>query len=95
MPSCFECKKKFSNNESFYKGKNNQPYCVECYSKLNSKKCHGCEKMIIPSEVTLTIGDTNYHTNCLKCFKCSKVLGATDEIYSKEDKFSCGKCIAE
>jgi hypothetical protein len=94
LPSCFECKKKFSNNESFYKGKNSQPYCVECYSKLNSKKCYGCEKMIVPSEVTLTIGDRNYHTACLKCFKCSKVLDATDEIYSKDDKFSCGKCIS-
>ena len=93
MPSCFECKRQFMNNESFYKGQNDKPYCVECYTKLNSKKCTGCSKMITPSETTISINDQNYHAECLKCFKCAKVLGSGDEIYSKDGQFACEKCV--
>ena len=95
MPSCFECKRQFSNNESFYKGTNDSPYCVECYTKLNSKMCTGCSKMIAPSETTISINDNNYHKDCLKCTKCSKVLGANDQIFCNEkSEFMCEKCIS-
>lgn len=93
MPSCFECKRQFKNNESFYRGENGSPYCVECYTKANSKKCFGCSKNIGPSETTLTINDRNYHPDCLKCFKCEKVLDGSTNIFLKGDQFACEMCI--
>ncbi len=93
MPSCYDCKRKFVNHESFYRGGNGSPYCVECYTKANSKACAGCSKMIGPSETTLTINDKNFHKDCLKCFKCEALLSGGCKIFLKGDKFSCENCI--
>jgi hypothetical protein len=93
VPNCIECKKKLSNNESFFLGKDEKPYCVECYSKLNLKNCTGCKKNIGPSEPNLSLGDRVYHKSCLICYKCSKALNVSDKIFPNGDMFSCEKCI--
>ena len=93
VPSCNECKRRLSNNEPFYLGKDEKPYCVACFTKLNSKTCNGCRKNIAPNEATLSLGDRVFHKPCLKCYKCSKVLNVTDKIYPKDGKFSCEKCV--
>ena len=70
VESCSDCKKKFSDNQPFYKEKSNDyPYCVECYHKLNSKTCNGCNKTIENNEKMLTL---TFHGDCLNSYKCSK-----------------------
>ena len=91
--NCSDCKKKLASGEPFYKdSKLDHPYCVECYSKKNAKVCNGCKKTIEHGDKNLTLC---FHNECLKTFKChicSKILDVNEQVFSKDDKFSCSKC---
>ena len=90
--NCSDCKKKLAN-EPFYKdNKLDHPFCIECYSKLNAKVCNGCKKPIEHDDKCVTLC---FHNECLKTFKChicSKSLDVNEQVFSKDDKFSCSKC---
>jgi len=92
--SCEQCKKAFAGGESFYRGDKDKPFCVECYTKLKSKPCHGCSKQIGPSEQKLLLDEQYYHPECLKCAKCKKIMKPTEDFYQiGKHQYSCHDCI--
>ena len=97
LPNNIGCKRLSFNSESFFKGKIENSNHIDCFNKINNKKCSGCSRIISLSETSISINDKNfrnYHKDCLKCHKCSQVLSAHERVFSKEDSvFSCENCI--
>lgn len=89
---CWECDgvlagKKYIVSESL-------PYCLDCHSKLYTKKCNSCNWTIPPDTIRLTYENIDWHAspNCFKCFTCHKNLLETQFLLKNSLLFCSLEC---
>ena len=44
-----------------HKIEHGKAYCLECYGKAFSKKCHSCTKLIGPNQLEMQFGELSFH----------------------------------
>lgn len=57
---CEMCSKKLIG-QSIYTDKQDRPYCVDCFTKKESKTCAKCLKNIVPSQPSLIFEQKHFH----------------------------------
>lgn len=58
--TCHGCQKKL-NGQSIYTDKQDKNYCVDCFTKKESKMCSSCSKTILPNQTSLIFLDKHFH----------------------------------
>lgn len=66
-----------------YQGK---AFCQDDYNTFFATRCVGCMQPLLDDYVT--VQSKNYHSNCLVCTVCQKVISATS-LYTHEDQHYC------
>lgn len=74
-PTCFACAacKKALNNDNFHL-EDGAPYCVQCFEKLFSTKCAGCDFPIEAGDRFVEALKQVWHVDCFTCTTCHKTL---------------------
>lgn len=90
---CTLCSKKLIG-QSIYCDKQDQPYCVDCFTKKEAKECAKCLNKITPSETNLVFEDKNYHSGCFTCQNCDRMIRSSESFYKSEDGrgIICASC---
>jgi len=52
--TCTECSRKL-NGASIYTNKEKAPFCLDCYTRKEAKRCEKCTKPIAPNQTNVTI----------------------------------------
>lgn len=89
---CCSCATQLGDTK-FTKDHNNKPICIECHSKIYSKKCLKCSDFILPNQAGLTFEDRFCHKDCFSCIRCFKKLSSHGDhvnvdnvIFFKDEK---------
>ena len=93
-PECFKCStcQAILGERFFTTGE--EPSCEECFQNLHSPKCGICEGPVISDGVVLKDKKNDvFHSECLKCVKCSQPLDG--KFFTMEGEIICEKCIAK
>ena len=81
---CNSCNKKLIG-QSIYTDKQERPYCVDCFTKKESKYCAKCSHPIPPNQSNLIFEDKNFHKECFTCKKCSRQIASTESFFKGDD----------
>jgi hypothetical protein len=82
--------------QSIYTDTQDNPYCVECFTKKESKICAKCNKTITPNQTNLMFDNKTFHKECFICSNCSKIISSTESFYKSEkdpNGVICESCI--
>jgi ribosomal protein L40E len=71
--------------QSIYCDKQDNPYCVDCFTKKESKTCGKCAKLIGPSQTNLVFEDKNFHKECFTCQECNRQIQSSESFYKSDD----------
>lgn len=92
---CNMCEKKLVG-QSIYTDKQENPFCVDCFTKKEAKTCAKCLKLIAPNHTNLVFENKNYHKECFCCSKCNRIISSAESFYkgdSAPDAVTCASCI--
>ena len=53
--------------------------------------CYSCQQEIAPGKFVRCL-ERKYHSACLRCYSCKALLGASAEIYKKDNEPHCSAC---
>lgn len=81
---CNSCDKRLIG-QSIYCDKQDNPYCVDCFTKKEAKKCGKCYQPIAPSEPNLVFEDKNFHKGCFTCQTCNRMIKSNESFYKSDD----------
>lgn len=92
---CTMCSKKLIG-QSIYCDKQDNPYCVECFTNKEAKECAKCYKKIAPSQTNLVFEEKNYHKECFTCQTCTRLIRSSESFYKSDDGqgIICPDCAA-
>jgi hypothetical protein len=94
---CTQCSTKLVG-QSIYTDKQDQPYCLGCYTVREGKQCAKCAKLIAPSQSNLVFESKNFHKECFVCNKCGRVISSSESFYKDDENpntplgIVCGEC---
>ena len=71
--------------QSIYCDKQDNPFCVDCFTKKESKQCGKCAKPIGPSQTNLVFENKNYHKECFTCQDCNRQIQSSESFYKSDD----------
>lgn len=96
--TCFKCSNCSTELSSipFKVGKNDQPFCKECYDDLFSLKCDHCKKPITGTTSSKMIRHENrqWHIQCFKCHDCNIEL-QNKGFHDEDNNIYCSTCTTE
>lgn len=82
--TCTMCSKTLIG-QSIYCDKQDQPYCVECFTKKEAKVCGKCNQAIAPHQTNLVFENKNFHKECFTCQKCDRQIRSSESFYKSDD----------
>lgn len=90
---CTFCHKKLIG-QSIYCDKLDSPYCVDCFTKKESKQCAKCKEPIKPSQSNLFFEEKNFHKECFTCQDCNRKINSSESFYKSDDGMGiiCSDC---
>lgn len=90
---CNLCSKRLVG-QSIYCDKKDNPFCVDCFTKKESKQCGKCMRPIAPNQTNLVFEDKNFHKECFSCQTCSKMISSSETFYKSDDGHGivCVRC---
>uniref|UniRef100_A0AC34F4X8 LIM zinc-binding domain-containing protein n=1 Tax=Panagrolaimus sp. ES5 TaxID=591445 RepID=A0AC34F4X8_9BILA len=80
---CHLCQKSIEASDSFHSLPNRKYSCLPCFSSRIAPKCYKCGEGITQNGVTAA--EKNWHSNCLRCSKCQRLLFSTFLFDKKGD----------
>ncbi|XP_026702055.1 four and a half LIM domains protein 5 isoform X2 [Athene cunicularia] len=88
---CAGCKTQLSGQR--FISKDEDPYCVDCFSKLYAKKCAACKKPItaLGGAKFISFEERQWHGECFNCVKCSVSL-VGQGFLTRQDDVLCHEC---
>ncbi|XP_065057760.1 four and a half LIM domains protein 2-like isoform X2 [Rhopilema esculentum] len=91
---CFVCVKcNASIASQSFSVKDDDRFCVQCYSNLFAKKCKACSDYILSGEY-YTLDDDTWHKDCFRCTKCGEALANSSFVQEGDEVLLvCEKCI--
>lgn len=81
---CTLCSKQLIG-QSIYCDKEDKPYCVDCFTKKESKTCGKCNNPIAPNQTNLVFEDKNYHKECFTCQTCYRMIKSNESFFKSDD----------
>jgi len=85
--NCALCAKQLSSfGVNMYNGK---PYCSTCFDDVSAPACKACGQPL--KDYWTEVDGNNYHEECFKCAKCSKVL-STRGHFCHQGIYYCRGC---
>ena len=91
---CTQCESKLVG-ASIYTDKSEKPYCSECFTRKEGKKCAKCAAIIAPNQTNLVFEEKNFHKECFICNQCFKQIDSNESFYKTGDGFEsiiCADC---
>lgn len=78
---------------SIYTDKQKLPYCVECFTKKEAKKCQKCARPIAPNQTNIIFEEKPYHKECFTCGTCRRAISADESFFKGADEnIICEEC---
>ncbi|KAJ8334871.1 hypothetical protein SKAU_G00405100 [Synaphobranchus kaupii] len=72
------------------------PYCVQCFTKNYAQKCEGCSEPItgFGEGKFVSFGERHWHQTCFSCSRCSASLAGVG-FFPEKDLILCRDCSAQ
>ncbi|XP_048205297.1 four and a half LIM domains protein 1-like [Perognathus longimembris pacificus] len=87
--SCSHCKESLQGKK--YVEKDDQHYCLKCFSKFYANTCAECRMPIGADSKEVHYKNHFWHDTCFRCAMCSLPL-ASETFVVKDNKIMCNKC---
>jgi len=89
---CTICEKKLMG-QSIYTDNKQKPFCLECFTNKECKRCAKCKQPIPPNHTNLVFEDKPYHKECFVCALCKRKITSDESFYKRDNgEFVCEKC---
>jgi ribosomal protein L40E len=82
--------------QSIYTDKQENPFCVDCFTKKEAKTCAKCQRPIAPNQTNLVFEEMNFHKECFTCKECFRLISSSESFYKSDDNSNeiiCSDCI--
>ncbi|XP_062926122.1 four and a half LIM domains protein 2-like [Mobula hypostoma] len=88
---CTGCKMQLAGNR--FTSRDDFPYCLDCFTKLYTKKCVACSQAIagLGTSKYISFENCQCHNNCSKCKNCASSLVCSGFL-SKHGEVVCPAC---
>ncbi|XP_004345437.2 testis-specific protein kinase 1 [Capsaspora owczarzaki ATCC 30864] len=89
--ACFKCIDCSTPLQDFYYERDGMPYCQTHFLERFGRKCTACTLFI--TGPIMAAHDALFHSECFKCFRCSKLLGVGETFALSTNKdLYCSAC---
>ncbi|KAM7537405.1 hypothetical protein Aperf_G00000060073 [Anoplocephala perfoliata] len=90
--ACFKCTKcEKPLDEQNFQFRDRCLFCPEDYRQEYAIKCGACGNPV-EGDVVSALGST-FHTFCLRCFSCNRIIVSGEKAVALNDRFYCEKCV--
>ena len=89
--TCTSCDRKL-NGTSIYTNKEKSPFCLECYTIREAKRCEKCSRPIAPNQSNVIFEEKPYHKECFTCSKCKRLISSDESFFKGNPGVICEQC---